>query len=60
MDTFERVWIDYAMPILGILICLDTVFRRRVRDPVTLFFTVVLAAGSILMGINTLSKLGLF
>ena len=59
MDGFEGVWIDYAMPMLGILISLDTIFRRRVRDPVTLFFTIVLAAGSILMGINTLSKLGL-
>ncbi len=59
MDDFERVWIDYVMPVCGIVISINTLFRRRERDPTTLFFTIILAMGSILMGINTLSKLGL-
>jgi hypothetical protein len=59
MDDCERVWIDYVMPVVGIAISVNTVFRRRERDPITLFFTIVLAAGSILMGLNTVAKLGL-
>ena len=59
MHDFESIWIDYVMPILGILISANTFFRRRDRDPTTILFTIFLAVGSILMGISTLSKLGL-
>jgi hypothetical protein len=59
MDAFERAWIDYVMPVLGIVIVLDSLFRQKIRDPTALLFLAILAFSSVLMGLNTLARLGL-
>lgn len=58
MDEFERVWIDYVIPVTAFSTSI-LLFRQKPRDVTSIFFGVLLAVSSILMALNTLSKLGL-